>query len=86
MTKQTKPAETIDGEPGLLQDLLIKACPPDIVRGHQSVAILAEHMDLTREAVRLWCKDGRIPYGRAKAICALDGAGAELSEFEPFMY
>ena len=69
---------------GPLQDVLLKACPPN-VDGHVSITVLAEALGCTPQYIYSWLKRKRVPSRYLHPIVALSNGRITLAHFHPFL-
>ena len=70
---------------GPLQDLLLKACPPD-AEGKKSIPVLAKHLDVSHQYVYRWIADDAVPPRFVKRLVEISGGAVSLEEFHPFVF
>lgn len=71
---------------GPLQDLLLKACPPDPETGVKSIALLAKILKVNAFSIYKWIKAGHIPALRAQEIVDIANGEVSISDFSAFIY
>lgn len=83
----TKPISRIrrHQELGGLQDLLLKACPPDAETQRISIPVLAGHLNQSSASIYKWIKQGWLPNDKAMKIIKLSGGKVSRKEFFPFV-
>lgn len=82
MTKKT-PKISRHQELGGLQDLLLKACPPDD-KGRVSIPHLAGKLNLSSTSVYNWIAANRVPSRRVKSLVKLSKGRITLEEVLPY--
>lgn len=84
MTTKLTPKIRRHQELGGLQDLLLKACPPDAENGRISIPVLARHLQLSPACIYKWIASGVLPNDQAMRILKL--AEGKVTREEFFVY
>ena len=71
-------------ELGPLHDLLLEACPPR--NGFKSIPLLAEELELSREALFKWIRNGKLPPRHVPRIIEIADGRISKESLEPFVY
>lgn len=69
---------------GPVQDLLLKACPPD-ENGEVSITKLANRMGITNQSIFRWCRLRAIPAKRAQQIVDASEGRISMDDVLPFV-
>lgn len=72
-------------ELGPLQDLLLKACPPDS-EGKRSIPVLAKHLGLSNQYVYRWIKDASVPAKYVRKLVEIADGRVSFSDFHEYVF
>lgn len=70
---------------GGLQDLLLKACPPD-ARGKRSIPAVAKSLKISHQYVYRWIEEKSIPPKYVKTLVENAKGAVTIEEFHPFVF
>lgn len=70
---------------GPLQDLLLRACPPDD-KGKRSLPVLARALGVSHQYVYRWVKEAKVPQKFLGKIVALSNGRVTLGQFHPYLF
>lgn len=70
---------------GGLQDLLLKACPPD-ARGKKSIPAVAKSLGVSHQYVYRWIEEKSIPPKFVKQLVANGGEAVNIEDFHPYVF
>ena len=79
------PAKSRYKDLGPLQDLLLRACPPD-ERGKTSIPALARALKISHQYIYRWIDEGIVPPKFVSRIVALSNGRVTLEQFHPYLF
>jgi hypothetical protein len=70
---------------GGLQDLLLKACPPD-ARGKKSIPAVAKSLEVSHQYVYRWIEDESIPPKFVKQLVEKSNGAVTIEDFHKYVF
>lgn len=70
---------------GALQELLLKACPPD-TNNNISIPVLARALGVSSQYVYLWIERDKVPPAYAKKMADFPGSQVTLEMFTQYVF
>ncbi|MCQ4311713.1 helix-turn-helix domain-containing protein [Pseudomonas stutzeri] len=70
---------------GELQDLLLRACPPDST-GKRSIPVLAKHLGVSNQYVYRWIEEKSVPPKYVTKLVEISDEQVSFSDFHKFVF
>lgn len=70
---------------GELQDLLLKACPPD-KNGKRSIPVLAKHLGVSNQYVYRWIDEESVPPKYVRKLVEISDEKVSFNDFHKFVF
>lgn len=77
-----------------LKNVLLTACPPDLIDGSVSIPRLSDHIDVTAQGIYRWLRNGKrvngypqgqIPVDQARRIASLSDGRVTFEDFLDYL-